>query len=376
MPATTRRTWSFRLGAVALGLALAFALLELSLRLAGYAFDVGRERTRVVRPSATPLRRYELIPGARGHAWLTEVEVDSLGRRGPDRAAMPGGRRVAVLGDSVGFGLRLAYPDTLGPQLEARLGSGTEVANYSVTGYDTLQQLAQWREQVRPWRPDAAVLLYCLNDVGVADEWGASRDLGDRLHNLGPRGSRAWHFTVHLFEAAASLGYFGWQNRLAVYQETYAAQIDPIGEDEAELRGWMAAAATAHPVLQDWYTHPARIGRLRWGLRHLAEETRAAGVPLTVAVVPFLERLDGKYPYATLHRIVAHEVRRQGLDLLDLTDALIDENPQRFRGLFFDDIHPDAAGTARIAEALAGALRGQEPAQGWRDPARGGGTPP
>lgn len=356
--ATSRRTWSFRLGAVALGLALAFALLEGALGLAGYSFDVGRERTRVVRPSATPLRRYELIPGATGHAWLTPVAINSLGLRGPEttRAKPPGRRRLALLGDSVGFGLRLGADQTVGAQLQARLGDGVEVLNYSVTGYDNLQQLAQLREQVLPMEPDAVLLLYCLNDVGIADEWSFSRDQGDRLHNLGPRNSRAWHFTVHLFEAAASLGYFWWQNRLPVFQENYARQIDPLGAHETELRELMAGAGTGHPVIQDWYTHPARIGRLRWALSNLAAAAAAADVPLAVAVVPFLDRSEGRYPYRVLHQIVAREVRRQGLAVFDLTEAVIDEDPQRYRGLFFDDIHPNAAGTAALADSLASFL--------------------
>jgi lysophospholipase L1-like esterase len=357
---TSRRTWTFRLGALALGFALAFGVVEVGLRLLGYSLDVGRERTRVVRESSTPLRRYELIPGASGHAWLTEVRINSLGLRGPEVSQEPSAerRRLAVLGDSVGFGLRLPQEETIGAQLGERLGDGVEVLNFSVTGYDNLQQLAQLREQVLPTRPEAAVLLYCLNDVGVADEWSWSRDRGDELHNLGPRGSRAWHFGVHLFEAAASLGYFWWQNRLPVYQETYAAQISPIGPDEAELRGWMAQAGTSHPVLQGWYTQEPRVGRLRWVMGQLAAEARGAGVPLTVVIVPFLERRDGEYPYGVIHRIVAHEVRRAGLDVLDLQAPLTTGDPQRYRGIFFDDIHLNAAGTAALADELAGLLEG------------------
>jgi lysophospholipase L1-like esterase len=354
------RTWSFRLGALALGFGLAFGLVEVGLRFLGYSFDVGRERARVVRGSSTPLRRYELIPGASGHAWLTDVSINSLGLRGPEvsREPVPGRRRLAILGDSVGFGLRVRDDETIGAQLQERLGEGVEVLNFSVTGYDNLQQLAQWREQVLPTKPEAALLLYCLNDVGVADEWNWSRDRGDELHNLGPRGSRAWHFGVHLFEAAASLGYFWWQNRLPVYQETYAEQIAPIGADEAELRGWMAQAGTSHPVLQGWYTHEPRVGRLRWVMGQLAAEAREAGVPLTVVIVPFLERRDGEYPYTVIHRIVAHEVRRAGLPVLDLADPLTSGDPNRYRGIFFDDIHLNAAGTLALADHLVRYLAG------------------
>jgi hypothetical protein len=59
MPAgspTSRRTWSFRFGAVAIGCALALLLLEVGLRLLGYGFDVGQTRATVVRPSKDPRR--------------------------------------------------------------------------------------------------------------------------------------------------------------------------------------------------------------------------------------------------------------------------------------------------------------------------------
>src|SRR5262245_36500174 len=88
-------------------LVLAFLGAEVVLRAAGYD-PMGEAlggRTELVRPSDFPGRGYELVPGARGSGWGTEVAINAHGFRGPERAlAAPGRTRLVALGDSVTFG--------------------------------------------------------------------------------------------------------------------------------------------------------------------------------------------------------------------------------------------------------------------------------
>lgn len=349
-----RRRLAFRLGAVAVGLGLALLVLEAGLRLAGYRFDVGRRRTRVVRASPVPHLGYELIPGAEGHAWLTPVRINSLGLRGPEPAPPGARRRVAILGDSVGFGLFVAEEQALAAQLQGRLGAGVEVLNFSVTGYDTVQQLAQLEAKVLPLAPDALVLAYCLNDVGIGDEHMGARDLADRLHNLGPRWSRAHHFLVHTLEVAAIVGNFLYVNQADRFADRYRAWIDPVDLADPALAPWLSAARTRHPVIADWYTQAPRLGRLRRCFRELAAAAEAAGVPLLVAVFPLLE-VDGEggYPYAAVHRLVAAEAARAGLEVADLTGPFLAAGMAGLRAYPVDTIHPGPAGHAAAAAALA-----------------------
>lgn len=162
-------------GATALGLAVALALAEGMLRLAGVAYPafyrVDRERG------------YGLRPGAEGW-WTREgrgwVRVNRAGFRGPEVpvAPAPGRLRVAVLGDSFTEALQVNEAQTwvgrLADQLQRRPGcplrrshpSGVEVLNFGVGGYGTGQELLTWRRLVRPLRPQLVLLaVYLGNDL-------------------------------------------------------------------------------------------------------------------------------------------------------------------------------------------------------------------
>ncbi|MEI6828801.1 MAG: SGNH/GDSL hydrolase family protein [Synechococcaceae cyanobacterium ELA445] len=162
-------------GASALGLAVALALAEGVLRLAGVAYPA------FYRVDAE--RGYGLRPGAEGW-WTREgrgwVRINRTGFRGDDLAATPpaGTLRVAVLGDSFTEAFQVNEPQSwvhrLGDQLDRRPvcplrrlhPAGVEVLNFGVGGYGTGQELLTWRQLVRPLRPQLVLLaVYLGNDL-------------------------------------------------------------------------------------------------------------------------------------------------------------------------------------------------------------------
>ncbi len=114
---------------------------------------------------------WEPVPGmTAGH-----IRINAGGFRGPEYAMeRPSGRRrVALLGDSEVFGMRLAEHQTLSGAIESQLneqggGESFEVLNFGVPAYNTVQELALLESKVLQYEPDAVVVCYCFNDPEIS----------------------------------------------------------------------------------------------------------------------------------------------------------------------------------------------------------------
>src|SRR5262249_55467660 len=143
------------------------------LRVAGYdpRAQALAGRVQLVRASSDSHRGYELVPGARGEGWGTDVEVNAHGFRGPDVDPDAKGRtRIVALGDSVTFGNDPAYADTWPARLERELrtaGRPVDVLDLGLGGYDTVQEVATLEDVGLAYHPERVVLGYCVNDVGI-----------------------------------------------------------------------------------------------------------------------------------------------------------------------------------------------------------------
>jgi lysophospholipase L1-like esterase len=341
---------------------LTLVALEVGLRVWGFDpfADVGKSREAMIRPSASHDLQYEMTPGAKGWAWGTRVSVNSEGFRGPEPSLRAGeGHRIEVLGDSIAFGNQLPAGDEFSRLLEKRMrkaGTDTEVLNLAVGGYDVVQDVASFIEKGLKYHPDVVVLTYCLNDAGIA-----SPNL-DYVHRLKRYGTTLWsHLRLYQFVRVQldriKLGeYVRTQNEPAVFRQTYHDRIDAIGEDEKELRSLMESAA-AKPFPSSWYASEDRVGRIRYSFRRLRSASEAAGVKVIVMIVPWLEEEDGRYPHRVAHEIVAHEARRVGFDVLDLTTEFLQRGMESLRISSADHCHPNAEGHRIITEALLSRIK-------------------
>lgn len=295
---------------------------------------------------------YELRPNARGIAWEAEVAINAQGRRG--RLGTKGAaavQRVVVLGDSITFGNRLPVEETYASQLQGLVGTGYEVLNFGVGGYDVVQSVAQLEHRALAYEPSVIVLGFCLNDVAVASQnlrhiEIATRYEGSRLLSK----SMLLRWIARTLERETHSAWLARRNDEATYARDFADQIAPIGSEEVELRTRMDELDPAIP--SGWYRSEARVGRLRWAFSRLGEVARRQRARVVVVVFPWLDGGDGAYPYRPVHAIVRAEAERAGLEVDDPTDAFLELGIEGLRIDDQDHVHPRGAAHRVVAERL------------------------
>jgi len=114
---------------------------------------------------------YEHRPHVRTYFMGTHIETNSHGMRDIEYSVKkpPGTYRIAVLGDSVAFGLGVnmtyVFTEVLESRLNERGGRKVEVLNFGVSGYSTKREVAQYDAKVRYFDPDLVIIAYSMNDI-------------------------------------------------------------------------------------------------------------------------------------------------------------------------------------------------------------------
>ncbi len=73
--------------------------------------------------------------------------------------------RLAILGDSVAFGLGVPFEKTFGNLLQERFGNQMEVINFAVPGYGTFAEKETLLRKSLNYDPDAVLLAFVMNDI-------------------------------------------------------------------------------------------------------------------------------------------------------------------------------------------------------------------
>ena len=349
-------------------LALLFVAGELALRSAGFAPLEELEENSVwsfLRASDDPVLAYELIPGAQGSGFGTEVSVNSLGFRGPEIAPdkPQGTQRIAVLGDSITFGNDLSLEETYPRRLElllAEAGYATEVCNLGVTGYDALQ-MAITLERFGPrLRPDLVVVGFCFNDVGTVSveltQFQRAREYGSALFR-----SRVVQWLALRYEDWRLIRGYHDRNRNDRFLAENRVFVDDLGADREVLDRMGALADAIAQVDRDppgwsplpWYASAAHVGKLRHAFTRLERLAREGGFPVLVVILPCLRENPFQAAHDQAYALVAEEARRLGLDVLLLAREVRAAGGAELRIRPNDWIHYNAAGHRLIAERLA-----------------------
>ena len=336
-------------------------LIEGGLRLVGYeplkAMAGGKDL--VLRRSSDEAITYELIPGSEGRAFKTDVKANSFGFRSPEPSQSDDVRRIVVLGDSIAFGSELpdetAFPNLLRRSL-VRRDARFDVQNLSLSGYDTLQELAVLKRHGLPLQPELVIVGFCLNDAGVVS---ANLEYLERMRGYSKRpwllASRLGQLVLVLLDRLQSRRFEEAANDPAVFRERYSAQIDSIGADEHELRALLTDASQQLPSA--WYRDEERVGRLRHVFAELAQLRDAHGFRVLIVVFPWLEiDANALYPHHVAHAIIVHEARRQHLPVLDLLGVFQRHNLVGLRNDKDDPVHPSPAGHELASETIEGWL--------------------
>jgi hypothetical protein len=263
-----------------------------------------------------PDLRYELLPSVA----CDDTATNDLGMvDAPRQVDKPEGTlRIACLGDSVGADCSLphatACADLETTLRERRGGRATEALNFSVFGYNTLQEARALETKVAPFRPDAVVVLYVVNDPFP--------DLAVSHHVPG-------HLKFeHLLFSGATLA----------VTRAIGGAVEPL------------------PGLRALYEEPrAWDGVVRAGFDRIARAAASLGAPVVVAVFPVFA--EPRAAYADIYARVAREAGAHGLVGVDLSRTAYRDVPlEALLKPSHDAIHPNALAHRLAADAIASAL--------------------
>lgn len=279
------------LGVRMLGLAPQIGAIEIGTRQAGYV------------ASDDPVLRYTPRPGAPG--------INAFGIRDYEYAIEKGADtyRIVVLGDSIGFGyctwneslsLDSVFPNVLERDLRGEYSQyeRVEVINLSVSGYNTLQEVAFFREKGLQLDPDLVLIAYCMNDdvsVGQSGTVELSRE-DERLAAPRALARQLRRFLLLRSHLARAVWY----------------QLGRIG-DAQKLESF---------ALSEDGDYPARVSA---GLGELAKLGDAHSFATLVVLFPHLHyQKDGVYSEGERHRVVADVAGEQGFYALDLLPGFLE----------------------------------------------------
>ena len=333
-------------------------IAEIALRVTGHQVfrDLESGRNLILEPSPNPDVKYELVPGASGYAWGTQVKINAHGHRG--RMGEPGkfaGFRAIVLGDSITFGNLLPLEATYAYLLQSMLdrsGAKYEVLNFGVGGYDTLQEVALLEYRALPYKPDLVVVGFCLNDIGIDS---LNLEYIERVQRYGSNWllsfSRLAQLITRTTDRIRIERWMEEKNQEEGFSKEYAGRIAPLGDDEHELRDLMRRLPNDYP--SNWYRSALRIGRLRYAFERLAALARREKFSVVILIVPWLVADANSYPHQVTHQIVKLEARRVGFDTLEVLQDFMDAGMKNLRISPTDLVHPNERGHKIIAEKLA-----------------------
>ncbi len=300
------------------------AAAALCLVLLGGEWAVRRENAAAQARFEGRLIQFVDDPELRYH-WKPDAEcgvgtINDLGMLDVPRslAKPPGALRVACLGDSVGGDCELPRENAcaaLEGVLSRELSRPVEVLNFSVPGYNTLQEARALELRALPFEPDAAVVLYVINDP--YPELAISHHLPGTL--------KFEHLLASGLKLAAA--------------KLSGDRLDPLG----------GLLATLYDDPRAW------DGVVVRGFERLSAVSQTREVPVVVAVFPLF--LPPRPEHAAVYARVEREASAHGLVAIDLQEEayagvpLADLlKPSR------DMIHPNAHAHALAAEAIAARL--------------------
>jgi lysophospholipase L1-like esterase len=286
--AAGQRPVAHRIRAVLFGLALGLASLAISLLAAEY----------VVRHA---FRDVESAADTRSYFHRHVAEQNSLGFRGREvRRDKPGHTyRIAVIGDSLTWGVGVAYRERFGDLLEERLNARRpadvtyEVLNFGRSGWDIGDELEALRTLVLPAHPDFVLLQWYVNDF-------EDGDYADRPH---PAPLMPWEpVTAELLR------------RSALYSVLQAQWV--IAQEKLRLVETYPDYMYRRFGDPDGPHSTAAIERTR----EFIGECRSHGVGVSLVLFPHVDPdlSAGRYRYDYLHDRVLAACRQEGITCADL----------------------------------------------------------
>ena len=307
---------------------------------------------------------YVLRPGfdavVRHGPYRVHVRTNALGLRGPEVAARPapGVHRILVLGDSATFGEGLAveeaFPALLERELTQRTDGRWEVLNAGIEGYNTVAELAWLRTRGLALGPRTVVVAFNLNDI---DDPPVMGPLGVLTHDRSRR-VRTWSI------ANRSEFYLLVRWLILTRGRGLPEGVPPPPPEPGTESGPFSAFDLYVSRLRKQYWAKPTDGRWQAmveALASLSEVARSRGLRLVIAILPDGDQIGVAAPDLVPQEKLRAVCGERGLDCLDLRPAFAAAAAATpGERLFFDPMHPNAAGQQIVARALADHLLAAE----------------
>jgi len=280
--------------------------------------------------------RFERIVGRA--PWAVSFEYNAQRFREkplqPKRADV---RRVMVLGDSFTEGQGVKEEDTLVRRLERALrgptGGPSEVLNCGRRGAD-FPALHDAFDEAFAFGADVFVYAFVLNDAeqspafharqSYLDDWILDR--GAMVEAVDPRGPGFFEPRLLAFVTDRLTTYRVGRETTRWYLEMY---------DEPNREGWE---------------------RTKGYIRDMNQRVRASGGRFVLMAWPLLVDLEGGYPFAAVHEKLRRFCLEEGIEYLDLLDALRGQTSARL-WVHPVDRHPNEEANRLAAAALLPVVR-------------------
>lgn len=309
-------------GACLLGLALLEAATRIVFDRNGmhYGLEMWKYARQIKRPSANALMSHEHTPGSEAVLMGVKVTINSEGLRDRQYALgrPPNVFRILVLGDSVTLGWGVPADKSYPKVLERLLNDGRptsggpqfEVINAGVGNYNTVQEVAYFKERGIGFAPNMVLLGFFINDAETTQR----RD----------EGLLSGHSYLYVL---ASSGWDAFQRKLG-WKETYTNYY--LRLYSARETGWQAC---------------------RRALADLADVCKRRGIRLQWILIPELHAAGRDYPFERVHTLVGEVARDNGVPAIDLRRAFEGVDP---RGLWVSpgDAHPNELAHRIIARQV------------------------
>lgn len=276
-------------------------------------------------------RLYGLKPNVRSIQTGVQVETNSLGFREKEYSVQkPAGvQRIVVLGDSYTFGVGVEFPETFSKRLETQLngtGETYDVINFGVSGYNTVLELATFREVAAAFQPDLVIVAYVLND---AERQGKFDDERTDVRDI-----RSLLTFIHLDLKDKSMLY---------------GYLSPKVGALFQLFGGRYAVGIINQIIHSY--DESSLGWIESQRALLGIMTEARKINADVLVIVFPMMVDfGTYPLEPAHERIVQFCKDQGVEVLDLLPRFRHEEVSEYT--VFLDGHPNSQAHKIFAEEI------------------------
>jgi lysophospholipase L1-like esterase len=254
-------------------------------------------------------------PNSSAKLMQVEIELNSMGHRGPELAVVKSGKRVFVLGSSITMGWGVPFESLFTTIAQRRLNTtmgDVKFVNAGIGNYNSYYQYRLLERQLAKVDPDLVVLHYFINDA-----------------EPNPTGKNAVvvkysHLAAYLSDKWRSLDPFRERIDLVKYYEDL---YRPEG-------GWSEA-----------HSH----------IREMKKLLDSKNIPLLIMVVPDFHNLRPDSSYKRIYEFIAANFESDGIPTINLFPTFQSEYGSREEELWIqpDDPHPNAKGHDLMARILS-----------------------